>query len=52
VAEIDVPAIEYDTETEGEGEEMVQKTTPLPLDMDKVVLTLWSIDDKEKIKEV
>lgn len=51
VAEIDVPAIEYETKAEDEGEEMEQTTSPLPLDMDKVVLTLWSIDDKEKIKE-
>ncbi len=45
VAEIDIPAIQY--ETEGEGEE--QHLVPLPLDMDTVTLTLWSIDDKTKI---
>ena len=39
VAEIDIPAKEY--EIEGEGEE--QTITPLPLDMDKVTLTLWAI---------
>ena len=44
-AEVDIPAKEYEapeeTEEEGEG------TTPaaLPLDMEKVVLTLWAIDD-------
>ena len=46
VAEIDIPAIEYE-EPEGEEEAPVAK----PLDMDAVVLTLWSIDDKTKIKE-
>ena len=40
VAEIDIPAKEY--ETTGEGEE--QTTTPLPLDMDTVTLTLWAIN--------
>lgn len=40
VAEIDIPAREY--ETTGEGEDAV--TTPLPLDMDTVTLTLWAID--------
>lgn len=40
VAEIDIPAMEY--EIEGEGEE--QTKTPLPLDMDKVTLSLWSIE--------
>ena len=56
VAEIDVPAIEYEeveVEGEEEGSEMRSgiKLVPKPLDMDKVVLTLWSIDDKEKIHE-
>ena len=36
VAQIDIPAAEY----EGEDEEQVKKD----LDMDKVTLTLWSID--------
>ena len=40
VAELDLPSIEY--EVTGEGEE--QTVTPLPLDMDKVTLSLWSID--------
>ena len=40
VAEIDIPAREY-TE-EGEGEEA--QRTPVPLDMDKVTLTLWAIE--------
>lgn len=39
VAEIDIPAREY--EIEGEGEE--QTITPMPLDMSKVTLTLWAI---------
>jgi hypothetical protein len=40
VAEIDIPARQY-TEEEVEGE--VQRI-PVPLDMDKVTLTLWSIE--------
>lgn len=48
VAEIDIPGFEY--EIEGEDEEQV--ITVLPLDMEKVTLTLWSIDDKTKVKEV
>jgi hypothetical protein len=28
------------------------KMVALPLDMDKVVLTLWSIDEKVKVEEV
>ena len=40
VAELDIPPIEY--EITGEDEE--QTVTPLPLDMDKVTLSLWSID--------
>lgn len=50
VAEIDIPAIEYETTEPEEGEEPASE--PLPLDMDQVVLTLWSIDDKTKIQEV
>lgn len=48
VAEIDIPGFEY--ETEGEGDDAT--ITVLPLDMDQVTLTLWSIDDKTKVKEV
>lgn len=40
VAEIDIPPMEY--ETTGEGEDQI--ITPMPLDMDKVTLTLWAID--------
>ena len=56
VAEIDIPGYEYDeVETDSDAEEgnmnsgvkLVQK----PLNMDDVVLTLWSIDDKTKIEE-
>ena len=36
VAEIDIPERKYE---EGEGEELV----PVPLDMDKVTLSLWAI---------
>lgn len=57
VAEIDVPAIEYEeveVEETAEGSEMGAGITlvPKPLDMDKVTLTLWSIDEKTKIEEV
>lgn len=40
VAEIDIPAREY-TEPEGEDE----PREPLPLDMDKVTLTLWAVEE-------
>ena len=40
VAQIDIPARSY-TE-EGEGEEVT--LVPVPLDMDKVTLTLWAIE--------
>ena len=44
VAEIDIPAREYEeVEIEG-GEEESIEMRPLPLDMDKVTLTLWSIE--------
>ena len=45
VAEIDIPSREY-TETEEETEEGEQTKTrrdPVPLDMDKVTLTLWAV---------
>ena len=40
VAEVDIPAREY---TEPVDEETAPE--PLPLDMEKVTLTLWSLDD-------
>ena len=43
VAEIDVPAREYEYHEAGEGEEP-EPPTPVPLDMDKVTLSLWSIE--------
>ena len=43
VAEIDIPAREYEYHEAGEGEEP-EPPTPLPLDMDKVTLSLWSIE--------
>lgn len=56
VAEIDVPAIEYEEVEveEKERSEMGDGTmlVPKPLDMEKVTLTLWSIDEKTKIEEV
>jgi len=42
VAQIDIPATEY-SEAETESGEI--ERTALPLDMSKVVLTLWSLDD-------
>lgn len=39
VAEIDIPAREY---TPGEGEE--DPPTPVPLDLDKVTLSLWAVE--------
>ena len=44
VAEIDIPAREYEYhEPEDEGDEP-EPPTPLPLDMDTVTLTLWAIE--------
>lgn len=43
VAQITVPAAEYDTTTEGEGEEATTIRTKKELDMSQVVLTLWAI---------
>ena len=40
IAEIDIPARQY-TETDVDGEIQL---TPVPLDMDTVTLTLWSIE--------
>jgi len=42
VAEIDIPAREYEYPEIGEGEE-AGSPTPLPLDMEKVTLTLWAL---------
>lgn len=41
VAEIDIPARSY---TEEEGEDDEPTLVPVPLDMDKVTLTLWAIE--------
>ena len=43
VAEIDIPAREYEYPEVEEGEEP-QPPVPVPLDMDKVTLSLWSIE--------
>ncbi len=43
VAELDIPAREYEYHEETEGDEP-QPPEPLPLDMDKVTLTLWAIE--------
>lgn len=43
VAELDIPARAYE-EIEPDGEEGQATQQPLPLDMDKVTLTLWAIE--------
>lgn len=47
VAQIDIPAAEYEeVEVEAaEGDEPQTETRKKPLDMNKVTLTLWSIDN-------
>ena len=40
VAQIDIPARSYIEQGEGEDQTLV----PVPLDMDKVTLTLWAIE--------
>jgi hypothetical protein len=44
VAEIDIPAREYEYHEDTEGDEETEPPTPLPLDMDKVTLTLWAVE--------
>ena len=45
VAEIDIPAMEYEHgEPSGEGDEA--PVVPVPLDMEKVTLTLWAIEER------
>lgn len=44
VAQIEIPGIEYDETTEGEGEDATTTREQIPLDMGDVVLILWSID--------
>lgn len=44
VAEIDIPAREYVYHEPQEGEEQAEPPTPVPLDMDKVTLSLWAIE--------
>jgi hypothetical protein len=46
VAEIDVPAVTYIQEGEGEEEQQI----PHPLNMDDVTLTLWNIKEKSKVQ--
>jgi hypothetical protein len=43
VAEIDIPAREYIEREPVEGEDP-EPPTPVPLDLDKVTLSLWSIE--------
>jgi len=43
VAELDIPAREYEYHEVGEGEDP-EPPTPLPIDMGKVTLSLWSIE--------
>lgn len=54
VAEVDIPAKEYEEqETEGESDDDEKRIQMVakPLDMDKVTLTLWSIDERERVEE-
>ncbi len=44
VAQIEIPAAQYEETTEGEGEEATTSRVQLPIDMSAVVLILWSID--------
>lgn len=44
VAQIEIPAAEYDEVTEGEGEEMTVTRTKRELDMAAVKLILWSVE--------
>lgn len=43
VAEIDIPAREYEEHEAEEGQEP-EPPTPMPLDMDKVTLSLWAVE--------
>ena len=45
VAEIDIPAREYAPVEEGENMEEGGACEPIPLDMSKVTLTLWAIEE-------
>ena len=46
VAEIDIPERRYESVIiEEEGEEPREELTPVPLDMNTVTLTLWSIEE-------
>lgn len=44
VAEVDIPAREYQAQETAEGEEEAAPVA-LPLDMDKVTLTLWPLEN-------
>ena len=44
VAQIEIPAAEYEEHTEGEGEEAVTTRTKKDLDMAEVKLILWSVE--------
>lgn len=44
VAQIVIPAIQYNETVEGEGEERTTTKEAIPLDTGDVVLTLWSVD--------
>lgn len=44
VAEIDIPAREYIYPEPGEEGEEQEPPTPVPLDLDKVTLSLWAVE--------
>jgi hypothetical protein len=51
VAQIDIPAREYEETVTGDGEDAVTERQPLPIDMDKVTLTLWALENRQEVTE-
>lgn len=49
IAEIDIPAKEYENATENDSMSEEEAPQPLPFDMDSVTLTLWAIKKAEEI---
>jgi hypothetical protein len=45
VAQVEIPAAEYEEVTTGEGEEQTTERVKKPLDMGDVTLVLWAIDN-------
>lgn len=51
VAQIDVPAREYEETITGDGEDAEVEREALPLDMDNVTLTLWALENRQEVTE-